>query len=281
MLTSRLRALVLGMLAVLLAGSVMAATASAEAGPFWHHRAIGGEGKGEKIEPKAPENFRGTGGRQALIGKIGTEEIEVESTSVQVKGAVYNGPNRGQIKLEIVYNQPKLVKPNKPTCIVTVGEKNIVVVKGHLMWKWDGTNAQLMLNPQQPTQKPDLVFTAIEPTQQKPFVETLDMTKGGTFTTVNFKSLATCGAFATGPINVSGSEVALPSPSQVEEWSTALAVRTIPTQEPPNAFFFQHFWDGEAPQGAKIGLTFGSNSASLVGQTKVNAQQQELAIFEK
>jgi hypothetical protein len=269
----------LGMLAVMLAGSVMATTASAAAGPFWHHRLNSSEGEGAKVEPKAPENFRGTGGKQILIGKIGTEEIEVESTGSQVKGAVFNGPDRGQVKLEIVYNQPKLIRPNKPECIVTVGEKNIVVVKGHLMWKWDGTKTQLEKAEQQPEQTPDLVFSAIEPPQQKPFVEKVDLTKGGTFTVVNFKTLEKCGAFASGPINVSGSEVALPTPSQVAEWSKTLAVRTIPTPQSPNTFL-QHYWDQEAFQGAKVGLTFGSNPASLIGQTNVTAEQQELAIFE-
>ena len=165
MFISRLRALVLGVLAVMLVGSAMATTASAEAGPFWHHRAEGGKGVGEKIEPKAPENFRGPGGEQKLKIKVATTSLEVTSMSLQIKGAVFNGPDRGQIKSELVYSQPKLTSPNFPNCLVTVGTKNIVVLKGHLMWKWDGTKTQLGKVVQQPEQTPDIVFTAVEPQQ--------------------------------------------------------------------------------------------------------------------
>ena len=84
----------------------------------------------EQTEPKAPENFKGEGGAQTLIGKFGEETIEISSPSVQVKGAPY-GPVRRQVKPGIVYNQPNLCKPNKPGCVVTIGEKNIVQVKGH------------------------------------------------------------------------------------------------------------------------------------------------------
>ena len=88
MLTSRIRALVLGLLAVMLAGSITAGAASAEAGPFWHHRAPGTEGAGAKIEPKAPENFSGKGGGQTLLGEIGGAKIELVSDGTQVKGAI-------------------------------------------------------------------------------------------------------------------------------------------------------------------------------------------------
>jgi hypothetical protein len=266
------------MLAVLLAGSVMAATASAAAGPFWHHRLNAEEGEGFKVEAKAPENFRGTGGEQKLKGTIVKEPVEITSTSLQVKGAIFNGPDRGQLKLELVYNQPKLKVPNLPNCAVTVGEKNIVVVKGHLMWKWDGTKTQLEKAVQQPEQTPDLVFTAVEPQQQKPFVETVNMKNNGTFTTVALKG-AECGILA-GTFNVSGSEVGLPNPAHTNEWSKKLAVRTVEGQ-PGVGTFLQHYWDQEAYQGALVGLTFANNPASLTGQTEVEAAQQEIAVFEK
>ena len=263
------------MLAVMLAGSVMAATASAEAGPFWHHRSNTKELVGGKIEPTAPENFKGTGGEQKLKGTIGTTAVEITSSSLQVKGAIFNGPDRGQVKIELVYNQPRLVKPNFPNCIVTVGTKNIVVVKGHLMWKWNGTSTQLNQVVQQPEQTPDIVFTAVEPMQQKPFVEKINMTNNGTFTTVALKG-GECGVL-TGMFNVSGSEVGLPNPSHTEEWSKKLAVRTVEAQPT----FLQHYWDQEAYQGALVGLTFANNPASLIGQTEVEAEQQEVAVFEK
>lgn len=266
----------LGMLAVMLAGSVMATTASATAGPFWHHRLNSGEGEGAKIEPKAPENFRGQGGEQTLKGTIGKEPVVISSAGIEVKGAIFNNANQGQIKLEIVYKQPTLVSPKLPGCVVTVGEKNIVVVKGHLMWKWNGEKKQLEEQPQL-NQKWDIGFTAVEPSQQKPAVERVNLTNNGTFTTVALKSTATCAALA-GTFNVSGSEVGIPSPSQLEEWSKKLQVRTVESQ---TGKFLQHFWDGEAFQGAELGLTFANNPASLIGQTEVEAAQQEIAVFEK
>jgi hypothetical protein len=275
-LISRIRALVLGMLAVLLAGSVMAATAAAEAGPFWHHRPVGAKEVGLKIEPKGPENFRGKGGEQTLKGTIGAEPVVISSAGVEVKGAIFNSANQGQIKLEIVYKQPVLVSPKKPGCVVTVGAKNIVVVKGHLMWKWNGEKKQIEEQPQL-NQKWDIGFTAIEPQQQKPVVEKVKLTNNGTFTTVALKDVAACATLA-GTFNVSGSAVGIPSLSQLEEWSKKLQVRTVESQ---TGKFLQHYWDGTAFQGAELGLTFANNPASLIGQTEVEAEQQEISVFEK
>jgi len=270
---SRVRALVLGLLAVMLAGSVMAATASAEAGPFWHHRAFQGTGAGLKIEPKAPENFSGEGGEQILKGLIGITEFEIVSKSLQVKGAIFNNPNQGQIKLEIVYNQPKLLRPEISGCVVTVGAKNIVQVKGHLMWKWNGTTQQLNEQPQR-QQKWDIGFTAIEPQQQES-AET-QILKEGTFTTITFTS---CGVL-NGTFNVSGSEVGIPDPSQLEEWSRNLTVRTVDHKQ-GTGHVLQHYWAGTRFQGAELGLRVGTNSATLTGQTKVSSEQQEISVFEK
>lgn len=263
----------LGTLAVMLLGSAMAATASAEAGPFWHHRLNEKEAEGAKVEPKAPENFRGTGGEQTLKGSIGTTEFEIVSKSLQVKGAVFNGTNRGQIKLELVYNQPELKKPVISGCTVTVGSKNIVQVKGHLMWKWNGTAEQLKELPQA-NQQWDIGFTAVEPQQQEK--EGTEALKEGTFTTITF---GTCGVL-NGTFNVSGSEVGLPSPSGLKEWNKKLAVRTVDHKQGTGRAL-QHFWDGKAFQGAELGLRVGENVSALVGQTNVESEQQEIAVFEK
>ena len=83
MLTLRVRAAVLGLLAIALAVSAITASASAEPGPFWRHRANSKEGEGAKIEPKAPENLKGEGGEQRLLGKIATTEIEITSPGTQ------------------------------------------------------------------------------------------------------------------------------------------------------------------------------------------------------
>lgn len=273
---SRIRAGLLGLLAMMLVGSVVAATASAEGGPYWHHRAVEGKGEGLKIEPNAPESFSGKGGEQILLSSVISEAkevpVEISSSSVQVKGAIFNNENQGQIKLELVYNQPTLRTPKFPECSVTVGEKNIVVVKGHLMWKWNGEKKQLEEKPQL-EQQPDIVFTQVEPVQQKPFVEKVKFLNG-IFTTIGFKGK--CGPLTAFPIT--GSEVGIPFPHQLEEWSKKLAVRTMP---PQNGIFFQHYWDGTGFQGAEIGLSFNNRAASLIGQTEVESAQQEIATFEK
>jgi hypothetical protein len=259
----------LGLLAMMLAGSVMAGTASAAAGPFWHHRAVGAEGEGAKVEANAPESFKGKGGEQTLTGTFGGETVEVRAPSVQVKGAVFNNSLQGQVKLEIVYNQPEVLKPAAKPCSVVIGAKNIVVVKGHLMWKWNGEAKQLTEEPQTAGQKPDLVFTPLE------LATGATTLPAGEFTSLTFTGSG-CGVLPGGPRKVSGSEVGLPSPANVNEWSKKLAVRTLPGKE-----FEQHFWNGTAFEGVKAGLEFTGATANLVGQTEVEAAQQELAVFEK
>ena len=291
MLTSRIRALVLGMLAVMLAGSVMAATASAEAGPFWHHRPIAGKGEGEKIEPKAPENFSGKSSIQTLTGEIGGAKVELTSSAAQVKGAIFNAEHQGQIKIVIFYQQPtvKINGEPAPECKGAIGQQNqfsdIVQLKGHLAWKWDGTKQQLEEQPQR-QQKWDIVFTQTEPQEQpgRPLAE-LRKQPGTVFAEINLTGK--CGVLA-GVQKVAGSEVGIPSLSQPEEWSKTLTVRTIPSGQLPaevlgnkvgGSGFLQHIWVGSGYQPLVLGLTFGGNPASLVGQTEVETAQQEISVF--
>jgi hypothetical protein len=278
MLVSRARAVMLGLLAVVLAGSVMTATASAvKAGPFWHHRPIGGEGEGSKVEPGAPENFKGTGGKQGFRASISGTPIEFASSSVQVKGAIFNSPSRGQIKAEIIYNQPTLSSPALKECGITIGARNIIVAKGYLTWKWNGTKTQLEESPIK-EQTVDGIFSTIEPSQQKPFVEKIDLTKAGTFTTIS-QIGSGCGVLS-GTFPVEGSYAAIPN-RKVEEFSRKVSIRVL---EPPEAthVFLQHYFDGEEMQGAEVGLKFGGNPAAyFLGQTEIESAQQEVAVFEK
>jgi hypothetical protein len=266
---SRTRAVMLGLLAVMLVGSVMAATATAGPGPFWYHREVGGKGNGTKIAANSPESFRGTGGEQTLTSTFGTETVELRSRSVQVKGAIANGPLQGQIKLEIIYSQPEVLKPTGKPCEVVIGEKNIVVVKGHLMWKWNGEVKQLEEQKQE-TQVPDLVFTPAE------LLQGAKELPKGEFTKLNFKG-GGCGPLV-GPQKVGGSEVGLPTPGTVGVFSTTLGVRTIPSGTVPH--LWQHFWNGFEFVGIKAGLEFASVAANLVGQTEAKAEQQEVGVLE-
>jgi hypothetical protein len=296
-LTSRIRALVLGLLAVMLAGSVMAVSAAAEPGPFWHHRQAGEKTEGAKIEPKGPENFSGKGGEQTLTSEIKAKptnlKVVLKSPAIQVKGAIFNNEHQGQIKLVIFYQPITATIGGKeaPSCIVTVGQQgqfsNIIQVKGHLAWKWNGTEKQLNENPQL-EQKPDIIFTAVEP-QEQPGRPLLNLREQGVFAEVSFKG-ETCGVLNGTRPKVSGAEVGLPNPSQLEEWSKKLTVRTIASGQLPKEVlgkvvegegFLQHVWVGSGYQPLIVGLAFEGLSANLIGQTEADAAQQEIAVFEK
>jgi hypothetical protein len=286
LVSRRIRATILGLLATTMVGFVMASSALAAAGPFWHHRPIG-ETKnttGEKIEPKAPENFTGVGGTQTILGEVGGAKIEIAAPSVGVTGAIFNTAHQGQAKAVITYKEPKLVKPELKECAVLIGTNNTVVAKGHLMWKWNGTKKQLETLPQVTEQTPDLVFTNVEPEEQKPAVVE-DYRKIGTFTTITLKG-AGCGVLA-GTFSIEGSESGIANQGKVEEFRKTLTGRTLPSESSINkeagegSGFLQHFWNGEAYQGIIIGLKFGGNPANLIGQTEVEAAQQEVAVFEK
>src|SRR4029077_446591 len=178
-------------------------------------------------------------GVQTLLGEVTAKpenaKAEITSPALQVKGAIFNAEHQGQIKLALFY-QPLSVKISglaRPNCIATVGQQgqfsNIVQVKGHLAWKWNGSKTQLEEQPQK-EQKWDIVFTATEP-QEQPGRPLLDLRNQGIFAEINLKGVE-CGVLA-GVQKVSGSEIGLPSLSQLEEWSKKLSVRTLPSGQLP------------------------------------------------
>lgn len=65
----RARSLLLSFVALLLVCLGVSATAQAEAGPFFEQRE-GAEGEASEIAEAMPEEVRGGGGEQKLIGKI-------------------------------------------------------------------------------------------------------------------------------------------------------------------------------------------------------------------
>jgi hypothetical protein len=281
---SRIRTAMLGLLAVLLVGSAMAASASAAAGPFWHHREVGEKNEGAKIEEKSPETFEGKGGEQTLSSSLSGQKIIIQSKIVESKGEIFNNSKQGQIIVTNHYIEPKLVEPALKGCEVKVGTNNTVTIKGHLAWKWNGEEKQLTAeNQREAGQTPDFIFTAIEPPQQKPAVKEINLVGVGGFTPITLSPAANCGALA-GTFTVAGSDVGIGNLG-LEEWSQNLTVRTISNPTPSNKeliqIYLQHYWDGEAQQGAKIGLTFAGEPASLVGQTNTKTTKQEVAGFEK
>ncbi len=265
---SKMRVVLFAALGMLMLGAFVSASAYATAGPFWHER-TGGSGTGVKIEEKMPEQFQGEGGEQRFLTKIGASEIEFTAPSVQVKGVIYNNALQGQIKLELKYGTITVVKPKDPECVVTVGIGNTVKTIGHLAWKWNGQKKQLEEQPQSKQQKVELLFTPKEIAEGEKALPT------GTFAEFTFKGGTTkCSPLVT-PSKVEGSTVGFPTPTNLEEWSKTLAVRTPEGKEK------QHFWNGSEFIGVETGLKFAGNEASLIGETKVNADLQEIAVFEK
>lgn len=249
---------------------------------FWHHRAKGEKGEGTKIDEAKPEGITGKGGEQVLAGKVGGSEIQLAAKSVQIKGMIFDNTVQGQIKEELVYNEPHLVKPELKGCTVVVGEKNIAVIKGHLAWKWNGEEKQLEESAASAHQTPELVFSGIEPATQESSTEKINLTGSGALLPVKFSS--GCSVLA-GTFDVVGSEVGILSLG-IESFGKTLSTSTVASEkgsnEKPDQFLL-HFLSitRKGYVGLLAGLTFGSEPASLTGQTELEPEKQEIAIFEK
>ena len=265
---NRVRAIVLGFLALLAVGSFGATAASANPGPFWHHRNSSAEKNGLKIDQPNDENFSGEGGEQKLLGKINGTEFEIVAKSVQAKGVIYNNSLQGQIKVTLLYHEPKLVVPVLKECQVKIGinKNNEVKAEGHLAWKWNGTKAQLEEQPQA-NQKPGIIFTPKEITSgEKKLPE-------GIFTEITLSPSKACGVLA-GTFKVTGNLSTITKPGNLEEWST-----TLVTEFP--GWTQQHFWNGNEFIGAEPKLVFNGSTSTLTGSVTSKSAVQEIAVFEK
>jgi hypothetical protein len=269
----------LALLAVILVGSALAASASAEAGPFWHHREVGEKGEGSKIEEKTPETIKGEAKAVTLTSTIAGTGVEISFSDILLRSILFNTPAQGQDISTFTFVTPKLVKPALTGCEVKIGKENIVVLKGHLMWKWDGTRTQLeAVNQRTAGQRVDVGFTPVVPTEQTPFVEELDYRSIGGLTSVTFSPAANCGVLA-GTFTLGGSDVAMPN-LEPEEFHRTLSMMSYVNSGQPRGLL-QHFWGGTRNQGAKLGLTLDREPASMPSQTTAETEKQEIAVFEK
>jgi hypothetical protein len=77
---------------------------------------------------------------------------------------------------------------------------------------------------------------------------------------------------------VNGSEVGIPN-RKFSEFAKTLTVTTVESQ---TNSFFQHFWNPVRSQylGLLVGLTFGGEPSSLVGQNTVESEQAEIEVVE-
>jgi len=255
----------LGVLALLVAGSLAPAAALAGAGPFAYHRPIGGKGNGVKISEQSPEPFQGEGGEQRAASTIQSIAVEGVAKSVQSKGIIYNNSLQGQLKMELKFHEVSLTNPKLPGCEVKFGKNNTASVAGHLAWKWNGTSKQLE-EQTQTSQGATGVGLGSELSQGATELPNSE------FATIAFSGKA-CGVLV-GKYTSKGSETIKTNPSKLGEWSKSIAIALSEGKEAI------HFWNGKAFIGAKTALTLGNEPATVAGESKAEVQGQEVAVFE-
>jgi hypothetical protein len=251
-MSCKARTLLLGLVALVLMGSVSAGTAYAEAGPFFYGREAGSEGVGEKLSESNPGEIQGEGGEQTLRSTIGGTAVEITAKSIQDKGIIYNNALQGQVKVLLTYRGPRLIKPALKECEVKIGSNNETKVEDHLAWKWNGAKKQLEEEKEQATWKPGIIFMT------KPIAEGETKLPGGTFAVVTFSG-GGCGVIS-GSFMVDGSLSAAVKPANLDEWSSELITVSPGWKQ-------QSFWNGKSFIGAEPGLTIGENAATFAGES--------------
>jgi hypothetical protein len=265
------RAIGLGLLVMLVVGAIASGTASAGPGPFWYHRDNPGE-NGLKIQAGSPEGFYGTGGPQTLKGTIAATSITLVSQGVKITGFIWNNNLQGQIKLRLKFSPIKVTTPNLPECQPEVfsqpGAHNVVYAEGHLAWKWNGLGKQLEEQKQE-EQTPQIIF--VPPGTQ--IQQGAAKLPAGKFAEIKFPT-AGCGVLA-GTFSVTESTVGhFIQPGNVNQWSNTLQIATGEGKQ------LQHFWNGEKFIGAEVGLAFGGNPSSFIGQDELETLRQEVSVME-
>jgi hypothetical protein len=273
-----MRAAVLGLLALLLVGSIGVGSASANPGPICWHRANSADA-GARIPATAPEPFFGeASGSQVLEGKTAGTEFVISSTKAQIKGVIYNARNQAgtaiqcQIKAWIRYQNPILEKPVISGCTVTVGEAgdNNVQIDGEFMWKYEGAAKELTEQPQL-VQHPDLV---VWPAAAGQIVPGESKIPSGEFTKVNLGSK--CGVLSNVKIvvkaNVGVSVANHLGEEAVEKWDTKFIFKALPEA-------WQHFWVGTETSGSysefKPALTAVTEPAKYKGPFSVEIDKRQ------
>jgi hypothetical protein len=274
----KLRAGLLGLLAMLLVGSLAPAAAFAEGGPYCHHRAVGGKGEGELIKAQSPEGIAGSGGVQHLEGILPgtTEVVNLVSSGLQIKGVIYNNEDQCQAKLEV---QSQKITPEKPKiehCAVSIPNNNVLKLYAHAAWKWRGTEAEQKENPI--TQGRDWILLPVELQQhatELPKTET-------PFTVINIKSEGGTCLLANAQAKVNGSVFNEAIPATKEVFASEESQVSLPNGAK------QQFWNGAYPLiGATSSLILGKAEAKYEGSFKIKplsqkqTEPQEIGYFEK
>jgi hypothetical protein len=269
---SKLRVSLLTLLAMSAAGAYVASVASAE-GPFLHRRAVGNPGSGTKISESEPEVVASAPGKAFFKVVIAGSHITITTEDTQVKGIVYDNALQGQAKIKTVYVEPRISEPSSlKACTVNIGNSNdTTVLKGHLVWSWNGENKQLE-EVSQKAQKPYWLFTP---------AELLAGSKGlpkGILFPMSFTG-AEC-VLAGIKIAMEGSYANSIEPG-LEEWSLSETQSQLPNEQ------MLHFWNGTQNIGAKTETRLGGQPFTFVGELTFKTlgtqggAAQEIARFEK
>jgi hypothetical protein len=272
MLTFKLRAGLLALVVMLALGAYAAATASAEAGPFFHHRPVGGKGEGEKIEPKAPEGISSSPGEAFFLFDVSGTRVLILTSDTQLKGVIYNNALQGQSKIKMEFVDPEIVEPTVKECTPVIGENDTVKVFGHLVWKWNGTQEQRTEVPIK-NQTPYWIFL---PSELQSGATELPK---GTLFSLTLKG-AGCGVLA-GTYPIKGNYAAAIKPPHVEEWSEDETQTLLPDGEKI------HFWNGKEFVGAETRAELTGEIMTFVGELKFDTighqggAAEEIARFEK
>ncbi len=268
----KLRAGLLGLLAMLLLGSYAASPAFAKGGPFCHHRNSSAEGTGELIKAQTPEVVGGKGGLQVLTGKVLGMVVKNEAQKVEVTGNLYNNASQCQSKVELVYNERSVAAPFNG-CTFKVNRNNLVKLYGHRAWKYNGLEGELSEEPKV-RQRPDWIFLPVE------LQEGATQLPKATYATIIYQTIPGQKCALNGnEIAVQGSVTAQTNPSTLETWSKK-EEQVIPKSEGR-----QDFYNGSAFIEAKTSLIFGEGaeykgSFEIETKGRQGGTAQEVAYFE-
>jgi hypothetical protein len=270
----KLRAGLLGLLAMLVLGTFSATPAFAEGGPFCHHSQNGVTDNGQ-IKAQMPEQVEGLGGEQRLEGKL-VSPFKLVASGAQIKGIIYNNEDQCQAKLEIQY-QPLKFEPEIAHCKASLPNNNIVKIFAHAAWKWLGTEAEQRENPIH--QGRDWILLPIELQQSAKELPKTEIP----FAVINVEKDGTGECLVASKQNrVAGSIFAGAKPAGLGEFRTTEELTALANGTK------QQFWNGQYPLiGAESGLTFFGAVGKYTGEVKIKAigrQQQSpqfIGFFEK
>jgi hypothetical protein len=276
----KLRLVLGGLIALLAVSSIISVSASAGPGPFWLQKKVNDNSSaGWKIAAQSPEKFQGKSGKAVLKSKILGIAIEIICNKDRSGGIIYNNGLQGQMKISVSFTECTIVGLAK----CKVNEPIQFNANGHLMWKWNGTTAQLNERPQE-KQVPDLLFYHGEIQQGTKALE-----EGAEFVTIRIGGEG-CAVKEAEAFVAKGYESA-----DVTPWTMQFANQMGPQTEFVDRLFLgfapgpheQHFWNGQEQVPLVTELHLGVEKATFTNQAELgpfytqNNEQQKIAISER